>query len=71
MTRGYVIQNLFRFPKEYDFGRIQVFRGTNRMVLMYICPKRNLKEKNLLRKKSRRIREFQASGLKSSMPSVE
>ena len=34
-------------------------------------PKRNLKEKNLLRKKSRRIREFQVLGLKSSMPSVE
>ena len=44
---------------------------TGRMGLKYACPKRNLKEKNLLRKKNRRIREFQALGLKSSMPSVE
>ena len=56
---------------EYDFGRISVFRNTNRMALMFICPKINLKEKNLLRKKSRRIRDFQASGLKSSIPSVQ
>ena len=35
-------------PKEYDYGKIQVTLDTYQMELKYVCPRRNLKEKNLL-----------------------
>ena len=57
-------------PKGIRFWQDTGFQG-HRPDGVDVYPKRNLKEKNLLRKKNRRIREFQALGLKSSMPSVE
>ena len=43
MTKRFVMKNLFYFPKVLGSGRIQVSSDTNRMELIYACPKRNLK----------------------------
>ena len=70
MTRKYVIQNRFPFLRESDFGRIPVSSDTDQPVLKCVCPKRNLKEENLLLMKSKRTRGFPELGLKLSMLSV-
>lgn len=70
MTRKYVMRNHFHFLMESGFGRILVLLDTDLLVLKYVCPKRSLKEKNLLLMKNRITRGFPESGLKLSMLSV-
>ena len=70
MTRKYVMQNHFHFLKESDSSRIRASLDTDLMVLKYVYPKRDLKEKSLLLMKNRRTRGFTGLGLRLNMPSV-